>query len=189
MRVALVVGSAACVWDDVDEALSLGDFAGAVGCNDIGPVWPGRLDAHVSQHADLHRKWARERELQGLPPHKAVLIVAGGAQSEPRLSPAVTGETEYRFPGQKVSGSSGLFALKVALIDLGFDRAVLCGVPMMDGAGHITNPGKPWSGAADHRAGWLEALPQINHRARSMGGWTSTLLGRPTAAWIRGETP
>jgi hypothetical protein len=189
MRTCLVVGAAACVWDDVTEALEMGDFQGAVGCNAVGVVWPAPLDAHVSQHADLHGKWAAQRAARGLPPHKLVLIVAGGAQSEPKLSPAVTGEAEYRFPGQTSSGSSGLFALKVALVDLGFDRAVLCGVPMHDGSSHILTPGQPWNGARAHQPGWLEALDEINDRARSMSGWTSRLLGRPTPDWIRGATP
>jgi len=187
MRVALVVGGSASVWEEVEAALALGDYHGAVGCNDVGAIWPGRLDANVSLHADQHRKWAAQRAARGLPPHKRVLIVQGGAQSEPRLSSAVTGETEYRFPGQTVSGSSGLFALKVALIDLGFDRAVLCGIPMCDGAGHILNPGQPWQGGAAHQPGWIQALPQIKDRARSMSGWTRAQLGRPDAAFVNGD--
>lgn len=188
MRVALVVGGSASVWGEVETALALGDYHGAVGCNDIGAIWPGRLDAHVSQHADFHARWDRQRQARGLPPHKRVLIVQGGAQSEPRLSPAVTGETEYRFPGQTVSGSSGLFALKVALIDLGFDRAVLCGIPMDDGSSHILNPGQAWNGARAHRPGWVEAMPQIKDRVRSMSGWTRAQLGRPDAAFVKGDT-
>lgn len=187
MRVALVVGGSANVWEEVEAALALGDFHGAVGCNDVGAIWPGRLDAHVSLHADHHRLWAAQREARGLPPHKRVLVVTGAAQSEPRLSPAVTGETDYRFPGQTASGSSGLFALKVALIDLRFDRAVLCGIPMSGGAGHIARPGQPWAAAEAHQPGWIQALPQIKGRVRSMSGWTRDRLGIADAAFVNGD--
>ena len=98
----------------------------------------------------------------------------------------MTGFTNYLFPGQTSSGTSGLFALKVALIDLGFDRAVLCGIPMQDEAGHLRDAAAPWSGAVAHWAGWLEAYPQIKDRARSMSGRTADLLGRPTAEWVAG---
>lgn len=185
MRIALVLGSAACVWDDVSAASSLGEFDGAVGCNDLGVVWPGRLDAWVSQHADFFVRWVAMRERRGLPPHDRIFVV-DGARMEPRLSPAVTDFTTHLFPGQTHSGSSGLFALKVALVDLGFDRAVLCGVPMRDDASHLRDGDAPWNGAEAHRAGWLEALPQIEARARSMSGFTADLLGQPTAAWIAG---
>jgi len=186
MWVALVLGSAACVWDDVAAVRALGVFDGAVGCNDLGVVWPASLDAWVSQHADLFRKYVAQREARGLPAHRRVLAVEG-ARSHPRLSPAITGFVDHRFPGQTSSGTSGLFALKVALIDLGFDRAVLCGVPMRADAGHLRDAGAPWSGADAHWAGWLEAFPQIEHRVRSMSGRTADLLGRPTVAWVAGE--
>ena len=185
MRVALVLGSAARVWSDAAAASELGSYQGATGCNDLGVVWPAPLDAWVSQHADLFRRYVAQREARGLPPHRRILAVPG-ARSEPRLSPAVTGFTEHTFPGQTSSGTSGLFALKVALIDLGFDRAVLCGIPMQDAAAHLRDADAPWVGETMHWAGWLEAYPQIKDRARSMSGRTAELLGRPTAEWVAG---
>lgn len=117
--------------------------------------------------------------------HRQILAVPH-ARAQPRLSPAVTGFTDYLFPGQTSSGTSGLFALKVALIDLGFDRAVLCGMPMRDDGAHLRDANEPWLGETMHWAGWLEAYPQIKARARSMGGRTAELLGRPTAEWVAG---
>lgn len=180
-RIALVLGGASSVWADVEAALALGEFEGVVGCNDAGVSWPGVMDAWVSLHASHFRMWQERRRRLGLPPHKALI----GHHHE-RGSPATDIEVDrlsvYRFPDQDRSGSSGLFALKVALEDLGFDRAVLCGIPMT-ATPHFTDT-VPWSAAAEHRKGWQQALPHIKDRARSMGGWTAELLGKPDAAWL-----
>jgi hypothetical protein len=167
---ALVIGGAACVWGDIETALDLGEFDGVVGCNHVGIHWPGRLDAYVSLHPDKLKMWAARRALKGLPPHKALV----GSQ-----------DTSRRFPGQDKPGSSGLFALKVALDDLGYDRAVLCGIPLEPEAAHFDNPAV-WKAALHYREGWIQALPHISDRTRSMGGWTAQMLGRPTPEWIRG---
>lgn len=170
MRVGLVVGGASCVWDDVEAALQLGEYAGVVGANLIGVIWPGRFDAWVSLHPDkLKRPWVERRRRSGLPAHHRVVGL---------------GDTPHRFAGQTEPGSSGLFALKVALDDLGFDRAVLCGVPLAPTA-HF-NIARPWSAATQYRAGWEQALPHIMSRARSMSGWTADLLGRPPADFFNG---
>lgn len=187
MRTALVLGAAACVWDDVEAARRFGPFAGAVGCNDLGVVWPGRLDAWVTLHADLFGGYVSQRQARGLPPHHRLLVKQNALESEPKLSPAVTGGTDPMFPGQTFSGTSGLFAAKVALIDLGYDRAILCGMPISDEMGHLENATKPWVGAVVHRQGWLQALPEIKDRVRSMSGWTQGLLGAPTHEWLRGQ--
>ena len=166
-RVALVLGSAACVYDDVEEALSLGEFAGIVGCNLIGRYWPGVMTAWCTLHPAHIKPWANRRREDGLPDHEQIYTHEGHP---------------YRFPGQTLPGSSGLFALKVALDDLGFDRAVLCGIPM-DPRPHF-NDEKTWYASMEYQVAWGQAFPYIRERARSMNGWTADLLGRPTEDWI-----
>lgn len=181
MSTALVLGGAATVWADVEAALDLGEFDGVVSCNDITAAWPGRIDACASLHASSWRRWIAQRDRNGYPrPDRIIGHEGSGCDDE-----LLTGLTDYRFPGQTHSGSSGLFALKVALIDLGFDRAVLCGVPMTTEARHFFDS-RAWNGALAHRKGWNEAMPQIKDRARSMGGWTREQLGIPGADWISG---
>ena len=175
MRTALVLGGANTVWADVQAALEIGEYSSVVGCNDVGIVWPGVMDAWVSLHGYNLRAWANRRQSKGLPPHAALY---GHAEA-----PAVTHVTPYKFPGQDHSGSSGLFALKVALIDLGFDRAVLCGIPMSPEGNHFFDP-RAWEGAGHHQIAWLECQSQIKDRVRSMSGWTANLLGRPDTAWL-----
>jgi hypothetical protein len=170
VRIALVIGSGSCVWEDVDAAMQLGEYAGSVACKNMGIVWPGRLDAWASLHPERFPGGQVARRVRGLPPHGAMIGL---------------GDTAFGFPGQTAPGSSGLFALKVALVDLGFDRAVLCGIPMSAEYEHFDKAGA-WEGASHHHDGWRQALSHIRDRARSMSGWTADLLGRPDEAWVEG---
>lgn len=180
MTTALVLGGAACVWADVAAALELGEFDGVVACNDVAVEWPGPLAALVTLHAEKADLWLARRARRGL---SAPARVIGHLEAEGRSQASAAAELiEFRFPGQQRTGSSGLFALKVALLDLGFDKALLCGVPMTP-APHFFDA-SDWRGANVHRHGWTEALPAIAGRARSMSGWTADLLGRPDPAWL-----
>ena len=179
MSVALVLGGAACVWSDIEAALDVGQYDLVVSCNDIGAAWPGRLDAWVSLHPDKFGIWLTRRRQRGYPAPAAV-IGHLPARASARLPDGITDFAGHHFEGQRHSGSSGLFALKYALVDLAADTAVLCGVPMDKTHRHFFDE-RAWTAADAHRRGWLEALPQIKDRARSMSGWTADLLGRPEA--------
>lgn len=185
MSLALVLGGAASVWTDTEAALSLTEFDAVIACNEAAAVWPGRLDAAVSLHAQKFGPWMNRRAELGYPP--ALRILGHNGSDAQRLPACVTGLTDYRFAGQRNSGSSGLFALKVALIDLGIDRAIVCGIPMGEDGCHFFDA-RPWRGATSHRRGWNQALPLIRDRARSMGGWTQSLLGAPDGDWIEGAS-
>ena len=181
MRVALVLGGGACVWDDLEAALNLGEFHGVVTCNDVTAAYPGPIDACASLHSNSWGRWLGERASRGYP-RPGKVFGHDGAKGA-RHAEATDEFIEYRFPGQDRSGSSGLFALKVALIDLGFDKAVLCGVPMAPNQRHFFDL-RPWGAAHAHRKGWEQALPAMKDRARSMSGWTAELLGQPTEEWL-----
>src|SRR5690606_18924269 len=137
--------------------------------------WPGRLDAAVSLHPERLASWLQARAARGYPAPDRV-FVAGPSRAVLRAE--LTAST---FDGQVLSASSGGFAAKVALVDLGFDRAVLCGIPVDRGA-HFFNT-KPWAAADRHRKGWIEAFPAIGKRLRSMSGWTKEVFGEPSPEW------
>ena len=88
-------------------------------------------------------------------------------------------------------GTSGLFAVKIALL-LGYEKIIVCGVPM-DNSGHYFDPDDvnvnqaakfgddkatiaPWSDIAKRE------VPK--QRVRSMSGRTATILGKPTKEWV-----
>jgi hypothetical protein len=174
---ALVLGGASCVWDDVAAFRTFGVEPDAtVACNDMIAEWRGSLDAACSLHADKLRGWLDLRDSNGYAPPWRTLAKIGTSRGFE--------EVEWKFVGQRETGSSGLFALRVALETLGAERAVLCGIPMQH-APHFFNT-HPWHAYKRHWNGWLQALPQIKSRARSMSGETQRILGSPSREWLLG---
>lgn len=169
----LVLGGAACVHDDI--IAYTGPVDGVVAANDAGTITE-QLDGWVSLHPQywLKKGWLASRAAKGHPP--APLYT-----HDMRRAPEGAIETEYCFPGQEHSGSSGMFAAKVALIDLGFDRVVLCGVPMSQMA-HFTGE-THWDGTSHvpnrYLKRWALIPQEYMDRIRSMSGATRDLLGAP----------
>lgn len=171
-----MLGGASCLHDDI--AAYTGPVDGVVAANDAGAEWTGDLDGWCSLHPQNFtlKKWLEKRT----GPPAARIFGHSEATSKAVMSgrcPDGIEFTDYQFPGQHRSGSSGLFAAKVALIDLGFDRAVLCGVPM-DPRPHFFDR-DPWTSADGFRSAWLSVPQEYRDRMRSMSGWTLVLLGAP----------
>lgn len=176
MTVCLVLGGAACLHDDI--AAYDGPVDSVVACNDAGAEWPGELAAWVSLHPEYLdiKGWRQKRAERGYPPAKRYIGHLEW-QRRGRKNPDWLEFSDYRFPGQERSGSSGLFAAKVALIDLGFDRAVFCGVPLTHSPHFFDS--KVWPFAHSYQE-IIETLdPQYRARLRSMSGWTRDFLGSP----------
>lgn len=182
MSVALVLGGAACVWDDVTAALDLGEFDAVIACNDVAASYPGPLEAVVSLHPEKWDMWMERRARAGLPIPANIWGHAEASRSTVRMPPCVTGYIDQKFPGQTDTGSSGLLAVKAALLDLGHDKAVACGIPM-DAQPHFFDE-VAWRAAQSHWRGWMQALPHLKDRVRSMSGRTAELLGQPTPEWL-----
>lgn len=181
MRKCLVLGSALNWMQDVEAALDISEFDGVVAAKRAGVYWPGTLDAWVSLHPERVIADKLERAALGHP--AASRIFVHDANSIVRKH--VTDVAEYKFPLQRVSGSSGLFAVKVAQL-LGFERLVLCGIPLDKTFGKL-DAGPKWVAADAFRQGFEQALPTIAPFTRSMSGYTEKRLGRPTLSWLEGE--
>lgn len=187
MRTALVIGSGHTVHKDL--VTYCGPVDGVVACNEAGTLWPRDLDAWVSLHCRYFKEkgWRQERADKGYPEakrHFGHLEAFRGSLAQSRyLTPDIE-KTDYRVTPEARSGSSGLFAAKVALIDLGFDRAVLCGIPMTPEP-HFTGRDN-WvrkNGSAEgFRRAWIDCPQSFLDRMRSMSGWTRILLGGPDHA-------
>jgi hypothetical protein len=86
-------------------------------------------------------------------------------------------------------GSSSLFATRIAL-ELGYERVVLAGVPLVgdtticdaDGSEKVEEPSA--TGFAIYRGGWEKVHDEIADNVRSMSGWTRETFGEPTAEWL-----
>lgn len=174
MRIALVLGGAQSLHFDLSSYF--GPFHGVVACNEAGFEWPGKLDAWASLHPDYFTRkgWLKERSNRGYPdPAQLFGVRAKGIEVPTTITP-------WQFPGMEnvdASLSSGLFAAKVALVDLGFDQVVLCGVPMNTDP-HFFEPGS-WASGSRY-AKRLGNIPrEYADRIRSMSGTTMQFFGNP----------
>lgn len=175
-KVAFVAGGAASVGDDLQAALELlgrpADFV--VACNDVGAEIE-KLDAWVSIHGGRFPRWKRKRTANGFDPVPTYT-------NDPTEASAKEIITDWRLPGQVTGGASGLYAAKVALVDLGADKVILCGVPM-DDSPHF-NDDAPWQDADAHWPAFEELDANIKARIRSMSGRTADYLGKPDQEWV-----
>lgn len=177
MRKALILGAALCLWEDIEAALDLGEFDGVVAAKVAGLYWPGKLDSWVSLHPERFAKDVPERIKFGYP-------AAGEIVGHENVRISGVKQSPYKFEGQRRSASSGIFAVKRAF-ELGYERVVLCGIPLDKTAGKI-DIGRVWQGAESFRQGFEEAMPHLKDRVRSMSGWTRMKLGAPSSEWLCG---
>lgn len=179
----LVVGGASCVWDDL-ESVPEGWWDQVVAVNDVGVWWDLPLDHWVSLHAEKfspfgHKgDWLAQRRAHGYP-DAARVWSAKGRLRRGELWPGTTDALDESW---SASGSSGLFAVRVAL-HVGASRVILCGVPI-DRRPHFTESRnhsrtKAFSSAEGYRKAWQRQAENLRPCVRSMSGWTRNLLGGP----------
>ena len=183
-RSIVVCGDGACIWDDL-EAFGCRSDRGQgrvekdgwdfLTINKVVETFPGNIEHCYSNQPSLLRKFidARRQEYAEFVPPQNTHSCNEGAK--------------WRWPwgGQ---GTSGLGATLVA-VGLGYDRIVLCGLPLNDGhhngephwrktgfasreaAGTDTGgPNMHWKRARDHA---------FDGKVRSMSGRTREWLGAP----------
>lgn len=176
--IALILGGASSVWDDAAEAMALVEPDAVFAVNDIGTRWAGPLAAWCTLHPEHMAAWRAERARRGFPDASEHV---GHEMGQPGIDRA----TDYRWPEMTGSGSSGLFAVKVAM-EAGFDRIILAGVPMAAEGAHFFDA-SPWGDVGSFLDAWRIAMPRITPHVRSMGGWTKDLLGSPSVEWLAGD--
>lgn len=172
-----IIGGATSVWHDLDEARKQFGECDVVAVNDVGEEYSGPLKAWVSIHGEQFPKWTRKRAANGY--DKAELLVTGSSamQNQPNLSEMGVQAELVLWPEQTLSGSSGLFAVKVTLTRLSYQRVILCGVPMCPTYKHYFDK-QEWDDAPAYWPGWRSVYEQhLKGRVFSMSGWTRNLLG------------
>lgn len=191
--IAAVLGGATRGREELAHLRTLCDVQAVYAVNDAAAEYPGDLTAFVTLHPEKlgpgtlsngspSPDWLSIRNrVDNL--HKTCEVIA----HEPH--PRVTRVVDYRWLGMNASGSSGLFATKVALESQPYP-VVLCGVPMDAMRAHYFNSA-PWWEVDSFWQAWTIALPYIKDRVRSMSGATAQLLGMPTREFLHpaGGTP
>jgi hypothetical protein len=171
---ALVLGGAANVWADASEALALFTPDAIAAVNDIGTRWAGPIDLWCSLHEEKFPRWIAERARRCFP--RATQHVANGP------APGIDSIEFYPWPGMNASGSSGLYAVKL-LMDRGFEKIVLAGVPMDAQAAHFFDPAR-WDEVDAFWQTWIDQVHRLRGIVKSMSGRTKELLGTPSREWL-----
>ena len=161
----IVIGGAPGGLDEYREARRSAGAHVVLAVNKIAALFEGPLLALATLHAEKVGTWLAER--QGPPP---AYVISPTWHSR-------HGRVDYELP-DRWGGSSGLYAVQVAIEVFDLPRIILCGVPLDGAKGHIDGR-EYWDFAEDYRRGFQRAMPFIADRVRSMSGWTSTLLGTP----------
>lgn len=170
----VALGGAPDVWAEFDAARALlkGRSFGVVACNHSAIAFPGHLHGLATLHPEHVASWTRDRAERGGNTDFRAFVAAH--------HPNAPGATVI---AQRWQGSSGLYAAQAAFDGLQATGVILCGVPMDPGAGHIRGEAN-WAGGVSYRKGFIDALPALGGRLRSLGGWTQALLGAPTPEWL-----
>ena len=162
----VVLGGGRCVWDDYNRVREEPHQVMAV--NDVGMYYDGTLEHWVSLHANYLLLWTQLRRLHGRMGHECLTHTN-------KPSPGIRVAWEISPYG----AYSGLYAAEVGLV-LGYDKIILCGVPM-DGSGKFCEP--PWVGGEhddkNAKKAWRQTV-QMNaefQRVKSVSGWSKELLG------------
>lgn len=188
LRTAIICGGARTIWRDLANAGELFRPTAIFCVNDIGVDYPERIDYWCTLHPEKLRAWQDARSLAG----RNTDYIAYAHEPNPELGspdgrPRIDKWLDYRYPAMTGSGSSGLFAVKVAQAE-GFDRIVLCGIPMQTVGKHYFDQ-KLWADCDGFKSAWVSSLEHFKDNVRSMSGWTRDLLGAPTLSWLAGDEP
>lgn len=172
MQIAAVLGGASNNMAELATLRRMCDVAAVYAVNDAAVDFPDNLAAFVTLHPEHLPKWLAKRAGLMLPRPREVI----GHEAHPDVTHVV----DYQWPGMNASGSSGLFAVKVALER--FPKVVLCGVPMEAARAHYFDAA-PWAEVDSFWAAWSIALPHLVN-VRSMSGRTAQMLGMPTKEFL-----
>ena len=173
MAVAIVVGSAPCLYTDLG---ALGDTvrgATVFAVNDMTALFPDVIHHGVSHHPEKLLHWhALRSRLTGHP--------KGEGRVMTHASKPLQG-IDRAWPSYHAPGSSSLLAVRIALA-LGHHEVIVTGVPL-DGTGYLWGPRA--AGAYDYtryRKDWIRAQDELRGRVTAPAGFLRDLLGAPARA-------
>jgi hypothetical protein len=177
----IVLGTAPSMWDDLDAARAiLGRLRWSlIAVNGAGWMYIDPIAMWCSVHGFRLVKWIERRRERGLDMGFTAYANFGDREDSADV---------VRWNRPNGGGSSGLYATLVAL-ELGYDRLILCGIPITGDTRHNYDSGETIVKAdcayEAYRSGWIKSHDVIKNRVRSMSGWTREQLGVPTEEWLR----
>ena len=180
---AVVMATGRCAWDDLLYRFDPEtNHAAVIAVNNMILHWKGRVHHGVSMHPEEPGLW---RALRPYYQCEGSHVHTHGYRKHNK--PGIP-ECDYIWdiPAGK-GGTSSLLAVFVAL-GLGYERVVLCGVPM-DNTGHFYDPASKIDrtfGSDFIEMEWRKAEKHFAGRVRSVSGRTRDWLGEPSREWLKG---
>ena len=155
----LIIGSAACVKDDLKKYDRLHQSE-RMAVNDMIPAYKGKLDHAVSLHPAKLYFWRKARADNPIvhSSHKA------------------GGWPDTIWPLHADGATSGLFAVIISLL-MGFDSIVLAGIPVSDEVKITGENGK--IAAETMQKEWLIFSRFFGDKVKSLSGWSRETFGSP----------
>jgi hypothetical protein len=178
-RDLLILGSGKDIWKEMDRARTILPEADNMIINHtlMGLEWLIRTDRIKIQHyVSLHPEFFYFLDVW----MKGMGVETHSNKAHERVM------NDWPLNGD---GSSGLFALKVALL-LGYKRILICGVPLDDTPRFYDHPDTTYRMAdpAIHLA-WGDFRgaigPEGQDKVRAMSGYPRKLYGEPEGIWAR----
>ena len=188
----LIIGGSNTVYDELDELsefispYSLEDVFYICVINDQIARWTGRVDIYSSLHGEkIEDKWLSYRPSTSNWDFKTFVHRKHKWKKEWMYS------LDIHAVKDKWGGSSGLYAVQNCLLNLGFSKVVLCGIPM-DAKPNLFRDEERWKQFSKYRRGWERALKEtdevnLKDCVRSTSGWTLQHFGYPDLNFILGE--
>lgn len=176
---ALILGGGDSLWDDYRELEELmGEpwpgvvlIVNAVGYQkgEHGKIWDGPVHHWCTLHAEKFQGWKKQRKARGL----SMDFISWSSVRRTVMDVHFVGWT---------GGSSGFYAVSVALRALRHPRVVLCGIPMDSRKNAFS--GREWTAYSRYLRGWQREEENLKGRVKSMSGWTQKTFGAPSLDWI-----
>lgn len=182
-QIACVVGTAACVWDDLKAVEGLGVACDWCVVNDMGFHFPYAYQHWVSCHPEYFkardfREWRFRHK--GFTTHS--------------ITQRNWLDKDWDF-GPFFGGDSVDFAVRV-MLEIGYSGVILAGAPKDNSPHYYTRPGTDRKhstpndtvhdfSATVHRDWWAAAEPRWwQGRVRAMSGFPKEISGYPTEEWL-----
>lgn len=185
MKLALVIGSADCLWDDVKAAREICKFDAVCCVKRVGIYWPEPFDVWATLHPEFMDGYEAKRKAEGHPGGYEIVAPLSNEVGMHGSKGNIARRVTYRWPEMNASAGSGIYGAKV-MLDAGY-RVVLAGVPMTDaphGVPHEKWKQQKWTGVEEFLPGFKHALKHLHGRCKSMSGLTREKLGDPTPEWL-----
>jgi hypothetical protein len=185
MKLALVVGSAACLWDDVKAARALATFDAVCCVKRVGIKWPEPFQVWATLHPEMMDDFEKRRAAEGLPTGYEIVAPLASEVGMHGAKGRIARRVSYKWPEMTSSAGSGIYGAKIMLN--GGYKVVLAGIPMNDDPHfmkHETHGTGKWNAVGSFLPGFEKALPHLMGKVKSMSGLTREKLGAPDAEWL-----